>query len=720
MTHLTVLVQHSWAMQPAGAGPAPPPKAAAPETSSSRPKKPKIPRVRISIPSTVANFVYLFNLETHTSEMRAILDAQALDILTRLEDLALASCIRDPRRRDPLREQAVAQKAKAFGSKHAPKSKSMEDISAPRNNSLTASILTATRRYAAQARRSLLALATCRSRAVRSRSIGLLLEALDTNELGSDDGEVAALLLLVKELGDVLECSVTARRARLQAKQQQTIDFNELNANDIGPAGIVAVSDSIEAKSIPIDDFLEKIAICISLAVQRLEYACDVKSFFIPTEVQDSFHRLFNENLCYLQTKDPYIVQMITSAVETIHWLMTAKVESEELMATPVALSLLSQITRMAPNLEIVEMLEPFTGILNDLKEKQEWHLGCKFIKLLATATTANEQSCQLFISLIKKLDPDCWMWTFLAITCLGVTVLTTTSSSIRKLALEHGILSFIDKDPDPTTPTTSEDDTWRVRAAAATCLFEIFLHNRTDAMGALAHEALRARREVETHPHVRALLSVHAGAHHPRRVSFLYKYVCLSLAEAYAESQSRYSFLRKFLKSTNRRAVQAEPKKFGYLSRIGSEMRYHDAHVKLDRDAQRVDFDSRARKSKYVWNSRSLNLPDITQSNTRGRGDLEDEATRANEKVARSLDEASQLVLSVAPYHQNYKLVGLEEVEHESDDADTKPRLSLKPSTLSIHPYLTGHEIAGINIVNPANGTVNRRKLFDTAPRLK
>jgi hypothetical protein len=43
-------------------------------------------------------------------------------------------------------------------------------------------------------------------------------------------------------------------------------------------------------------------------------------------------------------------------------------------MATPIGLSLLSQISRMKPPTKVIEMVEPFIGVLNDLKDKEEWY----------------------------------------------------------------------------------------------------------------------------------------------------------------------------------------------------------------------------------------------------------------------------------------------------------------------------------------------------------
>ncbi|ORY53092.1 hypothetical protein BCR33DRAFT_779441 [Rhizoclosmatium globosum] len=667
MTFITVLVQHAWAMQPAGASSTQPRNQQKDNVQDQKKRPRRIPEVRVSIPATVTDFVQVFNQET-SPELRQSLDTYALDVLSRLEDLVLASTISfDSKRKDPMRVAAKDVKQKTFKKRilsartrssmaaAALDAKEKDDASDAKKNLL---VRTQTRRYAAQARRSLLALATARSRVIRAKCIALLIEALDTNELGADDGA-----------GDVLEGALEARRMKTVTSTLAAIDLT----SEVGTDAEMKDGQNL---AVPVDDFLEKLAICISLSVQRLEYACDIKSFFIPGEVQGAFHRLFNENLMYLETNDPYTVQMITSSVETIHWLMTAKVESEELMATPVALSLLSQITRMTPNLGICEMLEPFSGILNDLKEKQEWHLGCKFIKLMAAGAAINDQACQLFLGIVKQLDPECWQWTFCAIMCLGAVVLTTDSSAVRKLALENGLLEFIDFDRD-------NDDHWRVRAAAAICLAEIYHHNKSESLGLLAHEAIRERKEVEKNSHVIELLTISTSlSHHPRRVSFLFKYICLSLAETYAESQSRYSFLRKFLKSTAHRK-STEAKK---LAAAKAQKPFNTGPDSLSQKA-----------TKFIWPSRNLNLPDVKKLSKRA-GDL----LKMVEEDAMP-DDNIPIPLSIAPYHQNYKT-----------EAEEKTKPILKPSKLAAVSYKTGHEIAPTNISNPSNGTVNRRKLFN------
>ncbi|KAJ3208191.1 hypothetical protein HDU82_002823 [Entophlyctis luteolus] len=422
MTFVTVLVQHAWAMQPSTSAAQHPAPGQTGETAQTLPsgKKsghraivPKIPTVRVSVPASVAEFVAVFNavhaldatIAAGSGDVRADViaaavdraDAKARDVLARLEDLVLASSIRlcvwcvrvglesvpvtcclhlrkanervrtrprttgDARRHDAMREAARARKAAWYKPRKGAAGGAGGADAGAGSDGRGPALRIQTRRYAAQARRSLLVLASARSRMLRRNCLALLVEALDTNELGFDDAEVASQLLLVKEMGDMLESALSARR---QQKAQAE------------PAEEQAISDAIT-----VDNFLEAIATfpadrtvqCISLAVQRLEYACDIKPFFIPTEMRSAFQRLFNENLCLLETNDLFAAQVISGAIETVHWLMRAKVETEELMATPVGLSLLSRITRMTPGLDIRGMLGAFTGILRDLKDKQEW-----------------------------------------------------------------------------------------------------------------------------------------------------------------------------------------------------------------------------------------------------------------------------------------------------------------------------------------------------------
>ncbi|KAJ3254333.1 hypothetical protein HK104_007226, partial [Borealophlyctis nickersoniae] len=347
---------------------------------------------------------------------------------------------------------------------------------------------------------------------------------------------------------------------------------------------------------------------CTSLALQRLEHACEVKPFLIPPEIHDPFNDLLAALTSIIATTDdPFIIQTAEASAEAIRWLMSPKPESDTLMSSPVALSFLSQVLRMAPPRDMQGLVEPFCSVLEDLKEKREWHLGRKFIQLLATSATLNPDACRMFLTLLHHLLARNlgWQWPYLGILCLGVVVLTSEGSAVRKIAMEGGLVSLVGYTggggggSGGEREGMSEDDAWKIRAAAATVLSEVYQHLKSEPIGLLAHEAMAGRREVETHPFVSGVISKGLGlfsmppqqqqqdgensslaapgtaaadssqrnpaaslwSRHRklRRVSYLPKYICMAMAETYAESQSRYMFLRKYLRTTDRQGNVAQ-----------------------------------------------------------------------------------------------------------------------------------------------------------------
>ena len=131
----------------------------------------------------------------------------------------------------------------------------------------------------------------------------------------------------------------------------------------------------------------------MSLAVQRLEYACEVKTFLIPPEIQSTFVHFIQVLSSALQTDDPYVIQLMSSTRDRvgyaivpvsrtfppdsshqIRWLLSPKSEHESHMASPVGLSLLCQVLRLTPMDDMLSMVEPFCGVLKDLQERKEWY----------------------------------------------------------------------------------------------------------------------------------------------------------------------------------------------------------------------------------------------------------------------------------------------------------------------------------------------------------
>ncbi|KAJ3414575.1 hypothetical protein HDV05_006314 [Chytridiales sp. JEL 0842] len=558
MGFVTVLIQHSWAMQPAGAADIPDGQKA---THGSDAKLSD--NVRISVPSSVASFVKVFNM-ANSDALRRKCDNMALDILARLEHMVLTSCVTDNLRKDPMRGSLKSQEEMVVSVKPTKQQKPKKsDSETPTRDSGTSKSTekdtvsrVKKRRYASQARRSVVALAKARSRYIRAKAMDLVLEALDTNELDVDEVEITNLLLLVTELVEFVESTIEGRKRRIrQAKLVGEEVGEDGEAKDVSyKEGTRKADGSIVLN---VDEHLERLIMSIFLSLQRLEYAYEMKPFMIPIEIQHALKRF--QECCHvsLSTDDPHVMFIISASSDTVEWLLSTRGDAEELMAAPVGLSLLSQLTRMMPPTDIVDMIEPFSGILKDLCDKHEWHLGRKFIKLLATAASFNLDACHMFLEVLKQIDTHCWQWYHLGILCLGVIVLTSKCSAVRKMALETGLLEYIDHGAKSEDP--DNDISWKIRGVSAMVISEIYHQNKSDALGLLAYEALRERRKTEDHQYVHSQMSVSMPVQKPRRITYLFKYICTSLAESYSESQSRYHFLRKYLKTTDRRPSPAK-----------------------------------------------------------------------------------------------------------------------------------------------------------------
>ncbi|RKO89422.1 hypothetical protein BDK51DRAFT_29214, partial [Blyttiomyces helicus] len=774
MPFVTVLVQHAWALQPAS-GSAP----GSASRSGIRDRRPQQKRassavarrhpIRLAVPQSVAAFVRRFNAADTPLRRRAA-ETTAQDILDKLEHLVLAPAgpapvgppgaalagltIPQKQRLNPstaatsiprlpiqLRDRhlrpsefirpSTVPSGGPGGTAPLPSPAHVMSLTsmhaAPRAAPLPSPMkewsnpahATPTRRpdnvsrAASQARRSLLALTRTRSGRVRDRAFEILYEALDTNPLAIDDAEVASLLLLIGEMSDAIEAEVLSHKARS-------------------------------------GEHLVEIGWGLERLLMRLEYACEVKAFLVPVEIVGAFQRLAEDIFPSIDATDPYVAQIVASVSESISWLLSPKPETEELMACPIALSLLSQIIRMAPP-DFVEMEEPFSGILKDLHEKREWHLGGKFIKLLSSAAVLNGPACRMFISLMKGLvGRVCWQWIYLSIHCLGILVLASESPLIRKCALADGLFTFVEtEDPESVTDasdtmTSSADSNnaghaWRVRAAAVTALAEVYRVQKSDPPGLLAREALLRRRERERHPHVMALLGAGLGggaaaadvpapadapspdnslplrprgSYHPhlwdpspglgpcpapplrrplRRLSFLFQSICSALAETYAASQSRYAFLRKYLRTTDRKTLEREREASAGVAAMTAARRATKADARRRREGAGAGSEP-----------------------SQAGGDSQAPRAVALAETMRAMTLAGS-PRSRSPAPRN------------SDDAEgasaqpptTKVAAVLSPSLLSSHPY-AGAKMPLVPpaidnaLIKPSNGTVNRRKLFN------
>ncbi|KAJ3055487.1 hypothetical protein HK097_010346 [Rhizophlyctis rosea] len=293
---------------------------------------------------------------------------------------------------------------------------------------------------------------------------------------------------------------------------------------------------------------------------------------------------------------------------------------------------------------------------------------------------------------------------------------------------MESGLLRYVryeDRNSQNEEGESLDFSEWKFRAAAVTSLSEIYRIFKYDSLGALAHEALSGRKNEETHPHVLSLiatgtgttsslltdatqdvnLSQHITTHYPapphrrplRRISYLFKYICIELAETYAESQSRYAYLRQYLQTTDRKGLQW--KDAGSLV-----MRNLDAEIKGVDDSKR-------------WEEIRGVLKSKGRSDSPHRHPTLEEVRRKRQPLEPFPEPP--YVLSTAPYHQNYKIdvekhakrLGGNEGEEEKSTKVPPPT----PGASLLPTYSQAQSIAAT--VVPQNGTANKRKLFN-APR--
>ena len=327
--------------------------------------------------------------------------------------------------------------------------------------------------------------------------------------------------------------------------------------------------------------------------------------------------------------------------------------------------------------------------------------MGRKFIKSLATAAMLDPNACQLFIHLMDQLESQYWPWYHIGILCLGVGVLSAANSSVRKMALCQGLLKYIDKD---TRPGTENDQSWKIRSASVMALAEVYQQNKADTLGLLAYEAIRERKKAEQHPEVISKMnySSSCSGNSPRRLSFLFKYICIALAENYSESQSRYVFLRKYLRTTDRKSTSTSRHQ-----KLGTDNQIKTLDIQKTPVAK-IRPHSRSKVKRFWENDKMGDAWDpfgtFSLKNDYNTHEIEDE-----------------LQLCTDPYHFNYKkyddkhTVGelVTESSVDPQNADSKTQLPNRPSLLATHPYSTAAKPAPcFDVAKPAHGTVSRRKL--------
>ena len=207
MGYVTILVQHSWSMQPNGAesssiGPSTDPKNSSPtQLQRSSPQT-----VRLTDPSSIQSFINGYN---HLKDKGPIckMEKDMRDVLDRLGRLTLQSTIPDLNRLDSIRLSMTSKSS----SSAMPKNR---QIDAQRTAEKSSGNVEKARLYASQGRISLVLFSRSKSGHFRNQSLAILLEALDTNALSSSKEETGLLIQLLRESRKTLERMVDGARNR--------------------------------------------------------------------------------------------------------------------------------------------------------------------------------------------------------------------------------------------------------------------------------------------------------------------------------------------------------------------------------------------------------------------------------------------------------------------------------------------------------------------------
>ena len=273
MGFVTVLVQHSWSMQPSGMEESSPQSSRSGSKKSTKRVNKKVPQpTRLSDPDSIQAFVHSYN-SAHSLSSRQSKESEARDILERLSKLILQSCIPDSNRLDLIRSKMIKS----------------NDPSKTKDK---------TRFFSSQSRSSLVVFASIKTRHLKEKAIETLLEALDTNCLSYDANECLHLFQLAKYLKKSLESLID------KAKSKRSL----ISRIDAEP--------TLDER-VPIDSFMQKILRCLYLTIKRMEYISD-SGFLKLTVNQSELLLQIREELPILWTNDPYMIQFISSLNDSV------------------------------------------------------------------------------------------------------------------------------------------------------------------------------------------------------------------------------------------------------------------------------------------------------------------------------------------------------------------------------------------------------------------
>ncbi|KAJ3369784.1 hypothetical protein HDU91_006908 [Kappamyces sp. JEL0680] len=650
--HVTILLQHAWKVTPNLPNGLPAtykvPQSALlwsetePAATADLMPPPLAAHIRITIPASIAQLVKFYNSSSKIREMQEC-ETTVRDVLSRLEHLVLASNIPDHNRFDRVREKMRQESRKALLQKP-------ETASTPKEPT------DHKRKAASEARISVLMMTRCKSHGIRDRALLLLCEALDTNQLSSSNHELMHLQMLWVELVQLFRHVVDARTRKINRK--------------LG-------SDEESDRRVMVDSHLEHLLRSLSLTLHRMDHVQDVGIPIQPSNLMEQSYGCILEDLKLVATEDPYIVVLISSIEEQVEDLQASEIREgkpKKEVALDAGVLLLSQVVRMSPPPNLCNLDGRFIEIMKDISEIKNWHLGGKLIKLLATAAYSNLDACTMFIKFIAGLEEMHWQWQFQAILLLGAIVCGSPYPNIRKTALEHGLVRFLNHEGREGHEKDA-DVSWITRSAAISSLSEIYQLFRTNVFGLLAREVMQQRKETEQHPMVRDLLET-SKAKTPQegyvsRISFLFQHTSIAFAETYAALESEYQYMKNYIKATekNEKRHQLKSKSSGY---------------------------------KGPSRTKQPTLP----TSKRSGADPHDMSTRQIHPPFQNLEN---LVLTVDDYHNNYKRLGFAHDSYTQLPVETAQLPPLAPSFVST--------TAGI--ITPgqspaAVGSHARRKLFN------
>ena len=271
------------------------------------------------------------------------------------------------------------------------------------------------------------------------------------------------------------------------------------------------------------------------------------------------------ESLEAYDTDNPYHNHLILSAFDVVRQLISPKEESSpgnvHVNVDRIALNFLTQSVRMKSPKDLSSHLGAFQFILEELIECDRFcipfnlrddnliyiyirYLGQRIIKYLSTAAASQPDVCELYIELLEQTAGLNWHWHFLMVLTCGVIVIKSSSSVIRKMAMQDGVLKYL-KSNDP-----------RIRLASFMCLVDIFYALRNHPLGHICLKIVDTLKENETDHNIQRFLSknrLSPDLTHNKGILSGYFKLSLTLAEVNMEADDRLNFLIKYLEVTDR-----------------------------------------------------------------------------------------------------------------------------------------------------------------------